>query len=306
MQVSVPRSSLCTVVTVRCGHCTAILSVNMMMMTTSLVPFQFLASLDHHHHQWRQEGEEDQQEGDDSNNNPKPWEKNTPSLEEEDNNDDSPVTQTAVTKRILLRRDNEPPQLTTASSRYVRIRWLVVLCMVTYFKPTGQGVDAILWGFRPSGKPLKHTFDFIALEDLTDEKEPSEIFGSAHPIDSLLLHLVDEENAQGGCQDSLRRVGGTAGRGKARTQGTPYQSPPTKLWDSEKVLGVDDAYGGVSLRQSTLQLDEFNELYELLRRLENDDSYGISATLPETSTLAAAEASVELMMHMEEGAQWGK
>nr|GMD19526.1 axial regulator YABBY 4-like [Ipomoea batatas] len=49
--VSVPRSSLCTVVTVRCGHCTAILSVNMMMMTTSLVPFQFLASLDHHHHQ---------------------------------------------------------------------------------------------------------------------------------------------------------------------------------------------------------------------------------------------------------------
>nr|GMD17037.1 axial regulator YABBY 4 [Ipomoea batatas] len=100
MQVSVPRSSLCTVVTVRCGHCTAILSVNMMMMTTSLVPFQFLASLDHHHHQWNQEGEEDQQEGDDSNNNPKPaWEKNTLCLEEEDNNnDDSPVTQTAVTK----------------------------------------------------------------------------------------------------------------------------------------------------------------------------------------------------------------
>ncbi|XP_019163561.1 PREDICTED: axial regulator YABBY 4 [Ipomoea nil] len=98
--VSVPRSSLCTVVTVRCGHCTAILSVNM-MVRTSLVPFHLLAaSLDHHHHQWKQEGEEEEeeeQEGD-SNNNPKPWEKNSPFLEEEDNNDDSPVTQTAVTK----------------------------------------------------------------------------------------------------------------------------------------------------------------------------------------------------------------
>lgn len=131
MQVSVPRSSLCTVVTVRCGHCTAILSVNMMMRTT-LVPFQLLASLDHHQvinyfiitplyftHSWsysnlcawsnvssrtdaklKQSSKQGEEEEEGDSINPKPWEKNSPSLEEEDNNDDSPVTQTAVTKRI--------------------------------------------------------------------------------------------------------------------------------------------------------------------------------------------------------------
>ncbi|KAG8641714.1 hypothetical protein MANES_12G026501v8 [Manihot esculenta] len=35
------------VVTVRCGHCTTLLSVN--MMKVSFVPFQFLASLSHDH-----------------------------------------------------------------------------------------------------------------------------------------------------------------------------------------------------------------------------------------------------------------
>ncbi|KAF2286681.1 hypothetical protein GH714_023537 [Hevea brasiliensis] len=43
--VSVPCSSLSMVVTVRCGHCTSLLSVN--MMKVSFVPFQFLASLSH-------------------------------------------------------------------------------------------------------------------------------------------------------------------------------------------------------------------------------------------------------------------
>jgi len=45
MQVSVPCSSLSMVVTVRCGHCTSLLSVN--MMKTSFVPFHLLASLSH-------------------------------------------------------------------------------------------------------------------------------------------------------------------------------------------------------------------------------------------------------------------
>ncbi|XP_065876169.1 axial regulator YABBY 4 isoform X2 [Euphorbia lathyris] len=44
--VSVPCSSLSMVVTVRCGHCSSLLSVNMMKVT--FVPFQhLLASLDH-------------------------------------------------------------------------------------------------------------------------------------------------------------------------------------------------------------------------------------------------------------------
>ncbi|XP_025014264.1 axial regulator YABBY 4 isoform X4 [Ricinus communis] len=44
--VSVPGSSLSMVVTVRCGHCTSLLSVN--MMKVSFVPFQqLLASLTH-------------------------------------------------------------------------------------------------------------------------------------------------------------------------------------------------------------------------------------------------------------------
>jgi len=45
MQVSVPCSSLSMVVTVRCGHCTSLLSVN--MMKASFVPFHLLASLSH-------------------------------------------------------------------------------------------------------------------------------------------------------------------------------------------------------------------------------------------------------------------
>ena len=45
MQVSVPSSSLSMVVTVKCGHCTSVLSVN--MMKASFVPFHLLASLSH-------------------------------------------------------------------------------------------------------------------------------------------------------------------------------------------------------------------------------------------------------------------
>ncbi|WVZ13205.1 hypothetical protein V8G54_017735 [Vigna mungo] len=44
-EVSVPCSSLSMVVTVRCGHCTSLLSVN--MMKASFVPFHLLASLSH-------------------------------------------------------------------------------------------------------------------------------------------------------------------------------------------------------------------------------------------------------------------
>lgn len=43
--MSVPCSSLSMVVTVRCGHCTSLLSVN--MMKASFVPFHLLASLSH-------------------------------------------------------------------------------------------------------------------------------------------------------------------------------------------------------------------------------------------------------------------
>ncbi|XP_020539070.1 axial regulator YABBY 4 isoform X2 [Jatropha curcas] len=43
--VSVPCSSLSMVVTVRCGHCTSLLSVN--MLKVSFVPLQLLASLSH-------------------------------------------------------------------------------------------------------------------------------------------------------------------------------------------------------------------------------------------------------------------
>ncbi|KAJ1404920.1 YABBY protein [Sesbania bispinosa] len=45
LMVSVPCSSLSTVVTVRCGHCTSLLSVN--MMKASFIPFHLLASLSH-------------------------------------------------------------------------------------------------------------------------------------------------------------------------------------------------------------------------------------------------------------------
>ncbi|KAF7809309.1 ubiquitin-40S ribosomal protein S27a [Senna tora] len=44
-KVSVPCNSLSMVVTVRCGHCTTLLSVN--MMKASFVPFHLLASLTH-------------------------------------------------------------------------------------------------------------------------------------------------------------------------------------------------------------------------------------------------------------------
>ncbi|KAG4389454.1 hypothetical protein AAZX31_06G092400 [Glycine max] len=43
--VSVPCSSLSMVVTVRCGHCTNLLSVN--MLKASFIPFHLLASLSH-------------------------------------------------------------------------------------------------------------------------------------------------------------------------------------------------------------------------------------------------------------------
>lgn len=45
MQVSVPCGSLSMVVTVRCGHCTSLLSVN--MMKASFLPLHLLASLSH-------------------------------------------------------------------------------------------------------------------------------------------------------------------------------------------------------------------------------------------------------------------
>ncbi|KAL5145260.1 Axial regulator YABBY 4 [Glycine soja] len=44
-EVSVPCSSLSMVVTVRCGHCTNLLSVN--MLKASFIPFHLLASLSH-------------------------------------------------------------------------------------------------------------------------------------------------------------------------------------------------------------------------------------------------------------------
>ncbi|RYR09921.1 hypothetical protein Ahy_B05g078360 [Arachis hypogaea] len=54
MQVSVPCSSMSMVVTVRCGHCTSLLSVN--MMKASFVPLHLLASLStHHHHHSKEE-----------------------------------------------------------------------------------------------------------------------------------------------------------------------------------------------------------------------------------------------------------
>ncbi|KAF5746592.1 axial regulator YABBY 4-like [Tripterygium wilfordii] len=48
MQVSVPCSNLSMVVTVRCGHCTSLLTVN--MMKASFVPLHVLASLTHDDH----------------------------------------------------------------------------------------------------------------------------------------------------------------------------------------------------------------------------------------------------------------
>ncbi|KAK4753602.1 hypothetical protein SAY87_001706 [Trapa incisa] len=45
VQVSVPSCSLSMVVSVRCGHCSSLLSVN--MMKASLIPLQLLASFSH-------------------------------------------------------------------------------------------------------------------------------------------------------------------------------------------------------------------------------------------------------------------
>ncbi|MED6180773.1 hypothetical protein PIB30_013400, partial [Stylosanthes scabra] len=69
MQVSVPCSSMSMVVTVRCGHCTSLLSVN--MMKASFVPLHLLASLSshhhHHHHQLDQVKESSSAEEEDAN-----------------------------------------------------------------------------------------------------------------------------------------------------------------------------------------------------------------------------------------------
>ncbi|XP_031100821.1 NAC domain-containing protein 78-like [Ipomoea triloba] len=258
------------------------------------------------------------------------------------------------------------------------------------FKPTDKELMQYLEGFV-LGKPLKHTSDFIALEDLYGEKEPSEIFGSgdpmtryyftqlrrkcqggsrflrgvenrgtwkgqdaAHPIrvrDKVmgfrksLKYEMKKSKSKGGlgdrpgeawlmkeyslsddylrdknvvlkdvvlCRIRRRVVRSTSRSSESSTlnineNDTPLEIynwpengdvtvslPPTQtptLAAADVSSGVDDSYGGViAMDNHTLQVDEFNELDELLRRLENDD---VTVSLPpsETSTLAAAEAS---------------
>lgn len=66
MQVSVPCSSLSKVVTVRCGHCTTLLSVN--MTKASFLPLHLLASLHHQHHQDQTKEEEEAAAGEEEEN----------------------------------------------------------------------------------------------------------------------------------------------------------------------------------------------------------------------------------------------
>nr|GMD17055.1 NAC domain-containing protein 78-like [Ipomoea batatas] len=72
------------------------------------------------------------------------------------------------------------------------------------FKPTDKELMQYLEGFV-LGKPLKHTFDFIALEDLYGEKEPAEIFGSGNPMTRYYFTELTRK-CQGGSR-FLRRVG---------------------------------------------------------------------------------------------------
>nr|GMD20881.1 NAC domain-containing protein 78-like [Ipomoea batatas] len=258
------------------------------------------------------------------------------------------------------------------------------------FKPSDKELMQYLEGFV-LGKPLKHTFDFIALEDLYGEKELAEIFGSGDPMTRYYFTELTRK-CQGGSR-FLRRVG-DRGTWKGQDAGHPIRvrdkvmgfrkslkyetkkskskgglgdspgeswlmkeyslsddylrdkhvvlkdvvlcrirrrvvrstsrsSEPSTLninendtpleiynWPENDVVsvppsetstlgaaaaevpsGVDDAYGGViAMDNHTIQVDEFNELDELLRRLENDD---VTVSLPpsETSTLAAAQVS---------------
>ncbi|XP_031100825.1 NAC domain-containing protein 78-like [Ipomoea triloba] len=257
------------------------------------------------------------------------------------------------------------------------------------FKPTDKELMQYLEGFV-LGKPLKHTSDFIALEDLYGEKEPAEIFGSGDPMTryyftqlrrkcqrgSRFLRRVGDrgtwkgqdaghpirvrdkvmgfrkslkyETKKSKSKDGLgdhpredwlmkeyslsndylrdknvvlkdvvlcrirRVVRSTSGSSESSTLNINENDTPLEIynWPENDVVslppsetstlapiaaevssGVDDANGGViAMDNHTLQVDEFNELDELLRRLENDD---VTVSLPpsETSTLAAAQVS---------------
>nr|GLL46468.1 NAC domain-containing protein 78-like [Ipomoea trifida] len=260
------------------------------------------------------------------------------------------------------------------------------------FKPSDKELMQYLEGFV-LGKPLKHTSDFIALEDLYGEKEPAEIFGSGdpmtryyftelrrkcergsrfwrgvgergtwkgqdagHPIrvrDKVMgfrkkFEVRDEKIKKQGrlgnrpgeawlmkeyslsddylrnkhvvlkdvvlCRIRRRVVRSTSRSSESSTLNInendtpleiynwpenddvtvslpPSQTPTLAAVAAEAASGVDDANGGViAMDNQTLQVDEFNELDELLRRLENDD---VTLSLPpsETSTLAAAQVS---------------
>nr|GMD15059.1 NAC domain-containing protein 78-like [Ipomoea batatas] len=260
------------------------------------------------------------------------------------------------------------------------------------FKPTDKELMQYLEGFV-LGKPLKHTSDFIALEDLYGEKEPADIFGSGNPMTryyftgltrkcqggSRFLRRVGHRGTWKGqdaghpirvrdkvmgftkslkyemkksknkgrlgdrpgeswlmkeyslsddylrdkhvvlkdvvlCRIRRRVVRSTSGSSEPSTLNInendtpleiynwpenddvtvslpPSQTPTFAAVAPEVSSGVDDANGGViAMDNHTIQLDEFNELDELLRRLENDD---VTLSLPpsETSTLAAAQVS---------------
>nr|GLL31925.1 NAC domain-containing protein 78-like [Ipomoea trifida] len=87
------------------------------------------------------------------------------------------------------------------------------------FKPSDKELMQYLEGFV-LGKPLKHTFDFIALEDLYGEKEPAEIFGSGDPMTRYYFTELTRK-CQGGSR-FLRRVG-DRGTWKGQDAGHPIR-----------------------------------------------------------------------------------
>nr|GMD18164.1 NAC domain-containing protein 78-like [Ipomoea batatas] len=223
------------------------------------------------------------------------------------------------------------------------------------FKPTDKELMQYLEGFV-LGKPLKHTFDFIALEDLYGEKEPAEIFGSGDPMTRYYFTELTRK-----CERGSRFWRGVGERGtwKGQDAGHPIRvrdkvmgfrkslkyemkkskskgrlgDRPGESWLMKEYSLSDDYLRDKhvvlkdvvlcrirrrvvrstsrSSESSTLNInendtpleiynwpenddvtvDEFNELDELLRRLENNDDVTVSLPPSETSTLAAAQVS---------------
>ncbi|XP_019163552.1 PREDICTED: NAC domain-containing protein 78-like [Ipomoea nil] len=95
------------------------------------------------------------------------------------------------------------------------------------FKPTDKELLQYLEAFV-LGKPLKHTFDFFAVEHLYGGKEPSEIFGSDGPMTRYYFTELKRK-----CEHGSRflRTVGDRGTWKGQDRGKPI-----KVGDEKKTV----------------------------------------------------------------------